>query len=145
MLCRQVLMNGLVMLTICDTHILLFWADNKVRLSKKAYNAIENAIAFNELACSDISLWEIAMLYSRGRINNQVGISSSNYIQDILTAYNVKVLPITPSIAEISQSEQFIHGDPADRIIGATALVHRLNLITADEKLHAVSELNCIW
>jgi len=133
--------SGQVMLTICDTHILLFWADNPSRLSEKAKLALES----NALACSDISLWEIAMLYARGRINNQIGVSAADYIQDILLALDVAVLPITPEIAELAQSQLFIHGDPADRLIAATALCYHADLITADEKLRAIEQLRCIW
>ncbi len=129
------------MLTICDTHILLFWADDKKRLSVKANEALET----ENLACSDISLWEIAMLYSRGRINNHAGVTAAAYIQDILLGLDVTVLPITPEIAELAQSELFIHGDPADRLIAATSLVHRASLITADEKLRTIPKLHCIW
>ncbi|MCX7098393.1 MAG: type II toxin-antitoxin system VapC family toxin [Methylococcales bacterium] len=129
------------MLTICDTHILLFWADNPARLSEKARSALD----MGNLACADISLWEIAMLYARGRINNHAGVTATAYIEDILLALDVSVLPITPAIAELAQSDLFIHGDPADRLIGATALFHRAALITADEKLRAIPKLRCIW
>ena len=126
---------------ICDTHILLFWADDKKRLSVRANAALEQG----NLACSDISLWEIAMLYSRGRINNFAGVTSADYIQDILLALDVTVLPITSEIAELAQRKWFIHGDPADRLIAATSLVHKTSLITADEKLRSISQLRCIW
>jgi PIN domain nuclease of toxin-antitoxin system len=129
------------MLTICDTHILLFWADDPKRLSAKANAALENG----NLACSDISLWEIAMLYSRGIINNHADVTAAEYIQDILLGLDVTILPITPEIAELSQSELFIHGDPADRLIAATSLIHRALLITANEKLRTVPTLQCIW
>ena len=135
------MMNGRAMPTICDTHILLFWADDKTRLSAKALAAIEQG----GLACSDITLWEIAMLYSRGRINNYAGVTAASYIHDILLGLDVTVLPITPEIAELAQSELFIHGDPADRLIAATSLAYRASLITADEKLRAIPQLRCIW
>ena len=133
------------MLTICDTHVLLFWADEPSRLSSKANAVLDLGVETGTLACSDISLWEIAMLYSRGRINNQAGISSSAYLNDILIAMGITVLPITSEIAEISQSLIFMHGDPADRIIAATALVHRAQLITADDKLRNIQGLQYIW
>ena len=59
------------MLTICDTHILLFWADEPRRLSATARAALDLGTESANLACSDISLWEIAMLYARGRVNNR--------------------------------------------------------------------------
>lgn len=133
------------MLTICDTHILLFWADAPRRLSATASTALDSAIESSNLACSDISLWEIAMLYARGRVNNRAGVTSSAYIQDILTGMNIVVLPITAEIAELSQSALFPHGDPADRLIAATALAHHAPLITADQKLRTIPGLRCIW
>lgn len=136
------------MKTICDTHILLFWADNPGKLSANARSAVDFGIASQTLACADISLWEIAMLYAKGRINNQAGIAASAYIQDILTAMAIDILPITAEIAEIAelaQNPMFAHGDPADRLIAATAMAHRTVLITADEKLHALPGLHCIW
>lgn len=133
------------MLTICDTNILLFWADEPRRLSATAHAALDLAIESSNLACSDISLWEIAMLYARGRVNNCAGVTSSAYIQDILTGMDMVVLPITAEIAELSQSALFSHGDPADRLIAATALAHRAPLITADQKLRTTPGLRCIW
>jgi PIN domain nuclease of toxin-antitoxin system len=137
--------NGQVMLTICDTNILLFWADEPSRLSVPARTAVDLGINSGSLACSDISLWEIAMLYSRGRVNNRAGVTSRAYLQDILIGMSMVVMPITAEIAELSQSTLFTHGDPADRLIGATALAHRSSLITADEKLRTTPCLRCIW
>ncbi len=137
--------HGQAMLTICDTHVLLFWADDPSRLSTLASATVDLGIESRKLACSDITLWEISMLYARGRLNNRAGVSSSAYIEDILCAMNLAVLPITPQIAELSQSTNFIHGDPADRLIAATSLAHQASLLSADEKLRATPGLRCIW
>jgi len=133
------------MLTICDTNVLLFWADEPKRLTASAQAALDFGIESAGLACSDISLWEIAMLYAKDRVNNRAGITAADYIQTILTGMSMTVLPITPEIAELSQNTLFNHGDPADRLIAATALSHHAPLITADEKLLATPGLRCIW
>ncbi len=133
------------MAIICDTHVLLFWADQPQRLSAAARGTLERGLDEGDLACSDISLWEVAMLHARGRLNNRADVTLGGYIRDILTALAMTVLPITPEIAELSQSAMFAHGDPADRLIGATALAHRASLVTADMQLRSVSGLRCIW
>lgn len=130
---------------ICDTHVLLFWADQPQRLSAAARAAVDRGIESGVLACADITLWEVAMLYARGRINNHAGVSAAAYIQDILAAMEMTVLPITAEIAELAQAAVFSHGDPADRLIGATALAHRLPLVSADEQLRNIPGLRCIW
>ena len=131
------------MLTICDTHILIFWQDAPERLSRRAEAALEKGIRQKQLACADISLWEIAMLSASGRIRNDISISG--YISDLLKVLYMKVLPITPEIATLSQADFFCHKDPADRIIAATAIHHNAPLITADRKLHNIQELITIW
>jgi PIN domain nuclease of toxin-antitoxin system len=45
----------------------------------------------------------------------------------------------------LSQSDHFAHGDPADRIIAATAIVHGAQLVTADARLKRVSGLRVLW
>jgi PIN domain nuclease of toxin-antitoxin system len=131
------------MLTICDTHILIFWQDSPKRLSKKAKEAIETALERKELACSDISFWEIAMLFKADRLRND--ISGIQYMNDILLTMSLNVLPITAEIAVLSQQDIFIHKDPADRLIASTAIVHKAPLITADAKLVNIQLLNVIW
>jgi PIN domain nuclease of toxin-antitoxin system len=131
--------------TICDTHILLFWADAPQRLSTAARDALDQGMAAGQLACCDISLWEIAMLQARGRIHRPPDLSISAYLDDIVLAMGLTVLPITTAIAEQAQHSDFLHGDPADRLIAATALVHKAPIITADGKLRQMPELVCIW
>jgi PIN domain nuclease of toxin-antitoxin system len=128
---------------ICDTHVLLFWADAKDRIPARINRLLETAIQDRTLACSDISLWEIAMLCARGRL--QPKAPPARYMHDIMMAMRLEVLPITPEIAVISQSGLFSHKDPADRIIAATAIHHKASLITADDKLRAIETLETIW
>ncbi len=131
------------MLTICDTHILLFWQDAPERLSKKAKMALEESLDKKSLACSDISFWEISMLFKAGRLRDDV--SAEQYMNDIILTMSLTILPVTPEIAVLSQQDLFIHKDPADRLIASTAMIHRAPLISADSKLRNIEPLDIIW
>ncbi len=94
------------------------------------------------LAIADITLREIAMLVARGRIS--VSTPLGIYLRFIESLF--RVLPITAEIAE--QSVRFspaYPNDPADRLIGATAVVHGMKLVTIDRKIRASKEVDCIW
>jgi len=134
-----------VMLTICDTHVLLFWADRKDRLSLTASNALNAGLVAKNLACSDVSFWEISVLVRKDRLKLPPDCSPASYMDDIVRSLRLTVLPITPSIAALAESGIVPHGDPADRLIAATALHHHIPLITTDAKLHALPSLHCIW
>ena len=131
--------------TICDTHILLFWAHEPERLPAPAQQALNRGRTQSELAIADITLWELALLHERGRLVLPPDISPIIYLKQLLAALRLQMLPITPEIALLSRSDQFLHGDPADRLIGATALQLGAPLITADSKLRALPELHTIW
>ena len=133
------------MLTICDTHVILFWADRPDRLSVSAQQYLDEGIAAGELACAAISLWEIAVLFRKKRLVLPAGYTPVSYMEDIIKALGLKILPLTPAIARLAESGIVVHKDPGDRLIAATALVCQARLITADEKLRATPGLHCIW
>lgn len=128
---------------VLDTHALIYDALTPARLSTRARKAIALAHTDRELACSDISLWEIAILIARKRLNPV--IDARQFLDDMIAARHVRVLPITAEIAVLSQSDIFSHGDPADRLIAATARLHRAALITSDAKLRKLKEVTTIW
>jgi len=131
------------MLTICDTHVLIFWQDDPQRLPTKAKQHIKMCLKNKTLACADITLWEITMLIKHGRLRND--ISAQQYIEDIILTMSLTVLPITPQISALSQENMFIHKDPADRLIASTAMEHQSPLISADSKLQKIKALTIIW
>ena len=70
------------------------------------------------------------------------------FINDLLQARHIRTLPITPEIAVLAQSDEFHtlrHGDPADRLVAATALEYGVPLVTADAELRKLRELKVIW
>jgi PIN domain nuclease of toxin-antitoxin system len=105
------------MRAICDTHVLLFHALAPERLSRLAARAVAAGTENGQLACADISLWEIGMLHARGRLGLPADVRIDRFIADVLLDLQLQVLPITPEIAAVSQDPRFAHGDPADRLI----------------------------
>jgi PIN domain nuclease of toxin-antitoxin system len=128
---------------LLDTQVLLYDALEPRRLSRRARAALEDGLKTDGLACSDISLWEIALLAAKRRID--AGPDITAFIQSALQLRSVRVLPINPAIATLAQSDLFSHGDPADRLIGATAIEHGVALVTSDAELRKVRSLKTIW
>jgi PIN domain nuclease of toxin-antitoxin system len=127
---------------ILDTCAVLFDALTPDRLTETAREAIERADVARELGCCDISLWEIAMLAERGRID--VGTDIVRFLHLALTARSLHVLAITPEIAALSVSLG-LHGDPADRLIAATAIHHDAELVTSDQRLRNAPRVRTVW
>jgi PIN domain nuclease of toxin-antitoxin system len=128
---------------LLDTLAIVFDPVAPERLTRRAAAAIARAASQGLLACSDISLWEIAMLAARGRL--ELGVDPAVFMDKAIQARSLSVLPIVPQIAVLAQPGMFAHGDPADRIIAATALHHRARLVTADERLHGLKGLTVVW
>lgn len=83
------------------------------------------------------------MLISRGRLDP--AMDARQFLDDVVTARSIQLLSITPEIAVLSQSDVFAHGDPADRLIAATAQSFRASLVTSDERLRALKVVTTIW
>lgn len=129
---------------VLDTCTLIFDALTPEKMSAKAKRAVHDAEKKDELFCSDISLWEIAMLVEKKRV--QPGTDIKTFIELILQARNIQVLSILPEIAALSATYSgFKHYDPADRIIAATAIHYSAHLVTADKHLHHITGLIAIW
>ncbi len=129
---------------LLDTCVLVFDALAPDRLTAPALQAIEEGDKNRTLHCSDISLWEIAMLISKGRL--EPGTDTLSFLKLILSSRMIRPLAIIPEIAQISSHDgMFTHNDPADRLIAATALHYRIPLVTADTSLKNVRQLMTIW
>ncbi|MBI3376639.1 MAG: type II toxin-antitoxin system VapC family toxin [Betaproteobacteria bacterium] len=128
-------------MVVVDTHVLIHDALEPKKISRRARAALDGG--HGPLAISDISLWEIAMLIAKGRIDPAA--DGARFLEKILEARAIRVLPITPQIAVLSQSGDFPHRDPADRIIAATAVVYRARLVTSDAALRRSRGLEVIW
>nr|WP_242523324.1 type II toxin-antitoxin system VapC family toxin [Thiocystis minor] len=126
-----------------DTCTLIDDALTPERLSSAAVDALLQGESAGTLACCDISLWEIAMLITKGRLSP--GTDAQTFCQLALDARGTRVLPITPAIAARSVAIDLPHADPADRLIAATTLEHHAILVTIDQKLRDFTLLATIW
>jgi len=114
---------------LLDTHVLHWWASESERLSKNAIQAIESA---NEVAVAAITWFELAWLAHTGRI---VITSPVRAWLDRLAGY-VESVPLDPAIASTAVAlPRTFPGDPADRIIYATAVERGWQVVTKDERL----------
>ena len=127
---------------LLDTHVLVWMSLDPSRLSKAAIATVQDARRRGTLYISDITLWEIALLARRGRI--QITGTIDAFIYQISLPISVK--RITPAIAGTAvQFPDEYPKDPADRLIGATSIVEQLTLVTADEQLRSTPLLQTIW
>lgn len=126
---------------VLDTHVLIWLMLGDSRLStSRGRKMIEKAQEANRIFLPAIAIWEIGMLESKGRIS--FNRPCLDWIQEALSAPGIRLAPLSPEISiESSRLPGLFHGDPADRMIVATARVLDAVLITADAKILAYGEL----
>ena len=126
---------------VLDTHAWIWFASARKKLSTSAASACEDA---KLLLVSAISVWEVAMLVSKGRIGFDRDVE--RWIQEALALPKVRLEPLTPGISVLStRLPGSFHGDPADRIIAATALDHCAALVTKDVALRRYRHVRTVW
>jgi PIN domain nuclease of toxin-antitoxin system len=128
---------------LVDTHVVVWLALEPALISKKARTVIEEARHSGQgLAISDITLLEIAQIESKRRI--KLSSSLETFLSEVEARF--VVLPITGRVCVRAVGLPTVYPkDPADRIIGATALVEAIPLVTADADIRRSKALRTIW
>jgi PIN domain nuclease of toxin-antitoxin system len=128
---------------LVDTHVVAWLAFDQARLSRNAKRAIDGARQNGEgLAISDVTLLELTTLSAKKRISLDVSLES--FLREVEARFIV--LPISGrACVRVLGLPASYPKDPADRIIGATALVEGLSLLTADRAIRRSRVVNTIW
>ena len=117
---------------LLDTHVLIWLDVGDSRLGSESLSAIDSAFDSDELAVASISFWEIGMLVAKGRLDMSIDL---NVWREELLKNGLYEQPMTGKIGLRAAGLSDFHGDPADRIIVATAMEFSAELITADNKI----------
>jgi PIN domain nuclease of toxin-antitoxin system len=120
---------------LLDTHILIWWRLNSRRLDRNRARRLQELENKQQpVSISAISLWEIAVLASHDRI--EIDDPLDGWLEETEAHPLIEVLPLSARVAaESVRLGPDFHNDPADRIIAATARVHGLYLMTADDRI----------
>ncbi|MGA9498337.1 MAG: type II toxin-antitoxin system VapC family toxin [Terriglobales bacterium] len=128
---------------LVDTHVIVWLAFDQTHLSKNARAAIDEARRNGDgLAISDISLLELATLSNKGRI--RLDISLESFLREVEARFIILAISGRACVSALGLPATYPK-DPADRIIGATALVEGLSLVTADRAIRRSRALHTIW
>jgi PIN domain nuclease of toxin-antitoxin system len=120
---------------LLDTHYWIWLqAGAREEFSHTVRKAVDEAAASGNLLLSVISVWELGLLESKGRI--QLDAPCEQWVRGALATPGLSLAPLTPEIAlASSRLPEPFHGDPADRIIVATARTMGARLATRDSKI----------
>jgi PIN domain nuclease of toxin-antitoxin system len=118
---------------VLDTHIWLWWLNGSPNLSARHAELLKKHES-EGLVVSAISCWEIAYKSAAGRL--ELGLPAREWMEQALAKPNIVVHPFTYEIAiDAAVLPGALHGDPADRLIVATARTLDCPLVTADRRL----------
>lgn len=121
-------------MALLDTHVLIWWFGQRGRLSRAQRDVLSAADASSPLLVSDISIWEVATLWCLGRI--QLAVPLREWLEKAVAPPLVRRQGISPAVAaELAALPASFHGDPADRILVATARVMGATLLTQDRRI----------
>jgi len=102
------------------------------KLGRRSIAVIDKALAADEVLVSAISFWEVAMLVDRGRIELDTTVAA---LRALALRHGIQEDPLDGAVAIAAAELPGTHGDPADRLLVATAILRGLTLVTADETL----------
>jgi len=125
-----------------DTHVLLWWALDREKLSGKARKLCARMEQEGGYA-SAISLWEIGLKIKNQKLD--IGLTIEEFARRISLTGALQFVPVDAELWMASLLLPWEHRDPADRTIVATARHLNVPLLTKDENIHAFPPAKAIW
>ena len=130
------------MSVLLDTHIWVWWLTPRSPLSRRERDGLDALAEKHELRLSAVSLWEAQMLHAKGRI--EIPLAFADWIEQAADERMLTVLPLDVAVVIALDSLPAFHGDPADRLIVATARSRRIALATHDAAIRR-SRATMLW
>ena len=120
---------------LLDTHVWVWILNGDLRARRSpALRIVEDAAANGSVRLSWVSIWEVSMLESRGRIVFPVPLRE--WIQKALDAPGISLAALEPDILiESTRLPGEFHSDPMDHILVATARRYNARLVTSDPRI----------
>ena len=119
---------------LLDTHVWIWLVSGSAELPAAAVRSIDRAAADCGVFISAISLWETATLFRKGRIALRPSLPL--WVQGALALPGMELAPLSPEVAvETAAMPAEFPGDPADRMIMATARIGGMTLVTRDRNI----------
>lgn len=129
---------------LLDTHAWVWWHAAPQNLSPRIRRLIAAPRRYEALLLSAISPWEFCQLVAKGRL--EVAQAPGAWVDRALNMPKLHLAPLTPTIACASTALPGpLHGDPADRIIIATAREENATVLTQDRRLHDYPHVRALW
>lgn len=130
-------------MTLLDTHVWLWWLHDPAKLSASARSTVDSARDSSSLAVSTMSVWELALLVKKGRL--ELRLSPADIVAHCERLGFLSFLSVTAPIALGAISLEPFHSDPADRLIVATAIHTGATLVTKDERIRDSGAVPTVW
>jgi PIN domain nuclease of toxin-antitoxin system len=126
---------------VLDTHAWVWWTSDPAKLGRLARREIERS---SRIGVPTICALEIAVGVRRGRLS--LDRPTLEWLQDALAQPRVEALTLSPAVAvKAADLPPTFPGDPADRVIAASAILHSAALVTKDERIRAFDGVRCVW